>query len=324
MYNSEVIAFDSYFPEKIVTNEDLSNVVETSDEWIYSRTGIKERRISLNENTSDLCAKACMKILNKANVKPEELDIIIVATVTPDYLTPSTACIVQSKIGAKNAFAFDISAACSGFVYAVSIADKFIKSGIYKNIIVICGETLSKILDWSERSTCVLFGDGAGGVLVKRGNKSSILAENIHSNGNMALSMTAGYLPVSNTFNGLNHTDKDFYIKMNGRDIFNFVIKSIPKNIKELLEKACLNIDDIKFIVPHQANARLIEAVAKKLKIDISKFYLNIDKFGNTSSASIPMALSEMSEKGLLSEGDKIIITGFGSGLTLGSILMEI
>lgn len=324
MYNSEIIAFDSYCPERVVTNDDLSNFVETSDEWISSRTGIKERRISLDENTSDLCAKACMNILNKASLSPKELDMIIVATVTPDYLTPSTACIVQSKIGAVNAFAFDISSACSGFAYAVCIADKFIKSGLYKNVVVICGETLSKILDWSERSTCVLFGDGAGGVLLRRSEKNSILAEDLHSNGNMALSMTAGYLPVSNTFNGISHTDNDFYLKMNGRDIFNFVVKSVPKSINSLLEKTSTNIDDIKYIVPHQANSRIIEVVAKKLKIDISKFYLNIDKFANTSSASIPIALSEMIQKGLISKNDKIIISGFGSGLTWGSILMEI
>lgn len=322
MYESKIISFGSYLPENIVTNDDLSKFIDTSDEWIYKRTGIKKRRISTGENTSDICFHTAQKILENSNISADEIDLIIVATTTPDYLTPSTACIVQGKIGAKNALAFDISAACSGFVYGLSIADKFIKSGVYKNAIVIGGEILSKFLNWNDRSSCVLFGDGSGGVLISRGNKSSIIAEDLHSDGQSYNALKAGAVPVTNPF--VKNENNDFYLTMGGKEIFNFAIRSVPKSIRTLIEKSNISLEEIKYIVPHQANIRIVEMFAKKLKISMDKFYTNINEYGNTSSGSIPIALSQMVEKGVINEGDKIIITGFGAGLTWGSLLIEI
>jgi len=324
MYELKIAAFDNYLSDMAVTNDNLSEFIDTSDQWIYSRTGIKERRISDGITTSGLCAETAKKLLNKSNIDAKDIDLIIVSTMSPDYLTPSSACLVQSLIGAENAFCFDINAACSGFVYALSVADKFIKSGTYKNAIVFGAETLSKLIDWNDRSTCVLFGDGAGGVLLTRGDKKCIIAEDLHSDGSLALSLTAGKMNLNNPFIEKKDIKDDFYVKMNGRDIFNFAVKNVPLSIKTVLEKSPFTIDDINWIVPHQANSRIVEFVAKKLNISMDKFYLNIDKYGNTSAASIPIALGEMSKKGLLKDGDKIIITGFGGGLTWGSILLEI
>lgn len=325
MFNSKLIAFGHCVANKVMTNDDLSKFVETSDEWISSRTGIRERRISEDKNTSDLCVETAKKLLERAKMEAEELELIIVATITPDYLTPSTACIVQGKIGAVNAMAFDLNAACSGFVYALGVAEKFIRCGTYKNIMVIGAETISKIVDWSDRSTCVLFGDGAGGVILSRNeeDKNCIIAEDMHSDGSGWQYITGGIIPLKNTFVKAPE-DINYSFEMDGRGVFNFATKMVPKSVKLVLEKAELDFDDIKYIVPHQANTRIIEVVAKKLKLPLEKFYLNTDRFGNTSAASIPIALSEMNEKNLLQKGDKIIITGFGGGLTWGSVLIEI
>lgn len=324
MINTKITEFERYAPDNLVSNSVLSTIVDTSDEWISSRTGILKRRISTGEDTSDVASKVAQKLIQKAKISPNDIDIIIVATITPDYLTPSTACIVQGNIGANNAFSFDINGACSGFVYALSMAHKFLKAGIYKNAIVIGAEILSKIVDWKNRSTCVLFGDGAGGVLIQsNGDKDAIIAEDLHSDGTSWEAITGGKLSVSNPFTEEEDADK-FFLEMNGRDVFNFATKTVPKSIKSLLKQSNMNIDDIKYIVPHQANYRIIDVVAKKLNTDIDKFYLNLEHYGNTSSASIPIALSEMSEKGLIKEGDKLILTGFGAGLTWGSILIDI
>ena len=323
MNNSSFLSFAGCTGDKVVTNDDLSKVVETSDEWISSRTGIRERFISTNRNTSELCIEAGKKAIEKANIDPLEIDLIIVATITPDCLTPSTACLVQAGLGAKNALAYDINAACSGFVFATATADKFIKSGIYRTALVFGGETLSKVLDWNDRSTCVLFGDGAGAAVMRAdGNACGIIAEDLHSDGSMADAIVAGNIPLKNPY--ANEDDKGMFLTMNGRDVFNFATKTVPKSVSAVLEKSNLTIDDIKYIVPHQANYRIVEVMAKKLQTSMDKFYLNIDRYGNTSAASIPLALAEMSEKGLLKKGDRIIITGFGGGLTYGTLLMEI
>ena len=324
MFSSKIIGFESYLPKNTITNDDLSNIVETSDEWIYSRTGISKRCISTKENTSYFATNVGKKLLEKANMSPEDIDIIIVATITPDYLTPSTACIVQGKLEAKNALAFDINVACSGFVYALSIADKFLKSGMYKNALVIGAETLSKIVDWQDRGTCVLFGDGSGGALLSASKDyNSILAEDLNADGASCEAITGGNLDVKNPFVE-NKEDSSFYLQMNGRDVFNFATKTVPKSVNQVLEKANLTLDDIKYIVPHQANSRIVEVVAKKLKVGLDKFYLNLQNYGNTSAASIPIALSEMSKNQLLQKGDKIIITGFGAGLTWASMIIQI
>lgn len=322
MLNTGIRAVDYYAPSKVVTNDDMSLVVDTSDEWIYSRTGIKHRHLSTGEDTSDLCVKVARGLVEKSGIDPIDIDLIIVGTITPDYATPSTACIVQGAIGAVNAFAFDISAACSGFVYALSIADKFIKSGKCKNAMVIGAETLSKIVDWSDRSTCVLFGDGAGGVIAEARQEGGIIAEDIHSKGQDALKMTGNERKPSNMVykpEGENNP----YLVMDGRAIFNFATRAVPHSVNELLAKSGLSADDIKYIIPHQANSRIIDIVARKLNIPIEKFYLNIDEYANTSAASIPLALGEMESKGLIKKGDKIILTGFGAGLTWGSMLIE-
>lgn len=329
MYNSAIVSLESYTPKRVVTNDELSKLVDTSDEWIASRTGISKRHISTGENTSDMATIVAKKLIEKADISSLDVELIIVATISPDYLTPATACIVQGAIGAVNAVCFDISAACSGFVYALSIADKFIKSGVYKNAIVIGAEVLSKTIDWSDRATCVLFGDGAGGVFIKADkNKNSIIAEDLHSDGSNYKCLTSSKINFKTPFSADTSEgaseEKENYLKMNGREVFNFAVKKVPISINDLLKKAKLTLDDIKFIVPHQANSRIVQGIAKKLNTSMDKFYLNLDRFGNTSAASIPIALSEMIEKKIVKKNDKIVITGFGGGLTWGSILIEL
>ena len=324
MYKTEIAAYANYLPPKAVTNDDLSTMVETNDEWIRTRTGISTRHVSTGETASDMCVKVAEKLIEKSGISPLDIDMIIVATITPDFSTPNTACLVQAAIGAENAFAFDLSAACSGFVYAMSVADKYIKSGAAKNILVFGSEVLSAITDWTDRSSCVLFGDGAGGVLVRASETSGgVIAEDIHSNGTDGHKLTGNALYIDTPFFD-NEKQKQPYLQMDGRAIFTFATKKVPQSVSALLEKAGVSKDDIAYIVPHQANYRIVEAMAKRLDMPLDKFYMNIDKCGNTSSASIPIALAEMDEKGLLKKGDKIVITGFGGGLTWGSILLEI
>ncbi len=321
MINTGIKAVECYVPERVVTNDELSRIVDTSDEWITSRTGIRRRHLSTGENTSQLCINIGNKLLDKTGVKAEEIDLIIVATITPDYATPSVACQVQKALGCVNAFAFDISAACSGFVYSLSVADKFIRSGQYKNILVFGAETLSKITDWTDRNTCVLFADGGGGALLGPREGAGIIAEDLHARGD-DISLTGRHHVVENMV--CKDAEKGYpYLIMDGRAIFNFATRVVPDSVNRILEKSGLGLEDIRYIVPHQANSRIIDIVARKLKADISKFYINVDEYGNTSAASIPIALSEMSGKGMLERGDRIIITGFGAGLTWGSMLIE-
>lgn len=322
MLKTGIKAVDYYVPEKVVTNDDLSKIVETNDEWITTRTGIKRRHLSTGENTSQFCIEVGRKLLAKTNTNPEEIDLIVVATITPDYSTPSTACIVQGALECKNAWAFDLSAACSGFVYALSVADKFVKSGQYKKVLVFGAETLSKIVDWEDRATCVLFGDGAGGALVEANEEGGIIDEDLHSKGEDGLKLTGGEKNIHNMVFQASEKDKTF-LEMDGRAIFNFATRNVPKSIQTLLDRNSLTMDDVKYIVPHQANYRIIEIVAKKLNASMDKFYINVDEFGNTSAASVPIALGDMDSKGLLEKGDYIIITGFGGGLTWGSTLIK-
>jgi 3-oxoacyl-[acyl-carrier-protein] synthase-3 len=324
MYNSRIVACASCYPDAVVTNDDLSKIVETNDEWISSRTGIKERRVSTGQTTSQLCIAAGKSIIEKTGIDPLDIDLIIVATLTPDFATPNTACLVQGALGCDNALCFDVSAACSGFVYAMSIANKFIRSGEYKKVLVFGAEVLSKITDWTDRSTCVLFGDGGGGALLEATEEPcGVLAEDMHSKGKDAMSLTANEILPKN-FKYTPEEEDRKYIAMDGRAIFSFATKNVRVSIKNVLEKAGLTIDDIKYIVPHQANYRIIEVLAKKLGAPEEKFYMNLEKYGNTSAGSIPLALGEMFEKGLLEKGDKIIISGFGGGLTWGSMLIQL
>lgn len=322
MNNVKIIGVGSYAPERVVTNFELSEIVDTSDEWISSRTGIKERRITEGENTSSLAAKAALGAIKDAKIDPLELDLIILATTSPDSFTPSTACLVQAIIGADNATCFDIGAACSGFIYGLNVATQFIKTGAAKTVLVIGAEVLSKILDWEDRSTCVLFGDGAGAAILKRSETNGILSIFTGSDGKGAEFLECPAVSVKNPFVSENH-EKTEVISMNGKEVFRFAVKAMPTGIEEVLKDSPYTIDDIKYIVPHQANMRIIEHVAKKLNIDSSKFFINLDRYGNTSAATIPIALDEMSKAGLLESGDKIIIIGFGGGLTFGSALIE-
>lgn len=323
MYFSKIISTGVYVPERIVTNDDLSRIVDTNDEWIVSRSGIGNRHFSADENTSHLASKAAKNILEKINKDPKEIELIIVATVSADYTTPSVACLVQAQIGAENAVAFDIGAACSGFVFGLSVADKFIKSGVYSNAIVIGSEVLSKYLDFEDRGTCVLFGDGAAGVYLERSEKGGILAENLGSDGGKGMALTGGFSQVVNAFNGEQRSGKDFFLKMDGRVIFDFATRKAPKSIMTLLESAGVAKEEVDIVLPHQANSRIVEVVSRKVKIPMDKFYMNMYEYGNTSSASIPIALNEMMEKGLIKEGNKMVICGFGAGLTWGSMLIE-
>lgn len=323
MITSKIVATGAGLPEQIITNDDLAKIVDTSDEWISQRTGIKERRISSGENLSVLASRSAKQIIERAGIEAEEIDLIIVATCTADYGTPCLACMVQKEIGAANAVAFDVTAACSGFLFATSVADKFIRCGVYKNALVIGGELLSKIIDWTDRSTCVLFGDGAAGVLLERTEgDDGIVVEELGSQGDMYEVLTDGYTAASNAFNDVPPLDKMDFVHMDGREVFKFATKKIAESVSRVMDKAGVTSEEIKYFVPHQANARIVEVAARKLDIPYEKFYMNIERFGNTSSASIPTALNEMNEKGLLQKGDKVILCGFGGGLSWGTILL--
>lgn len=324
MIYSKISALAHYAPESVLTNDDLSRIVDTSDEWIKSRTGISSRHISDGEGTVDICTKIANELLEKSGISADAIDLIIVGTISPDYACPSVACLVQGNIGADNAFAYDLSAACSGFIFSMATADKFIKSGQYKTAMVIGAETMSKLVDWSDRSSCVLFGDGGGGAILTASDEPcGILCEELKAKGKDGLSLTVNQRQILNT-KYIPKVEDNRYLYMDGKMIFNFATKVVPGSVSNILEKSGLSIDDIKYIVPHQANSRIIDIIARKLKCSIDKFYINIESYGNTSAGSIPIALSEMSKKGLIQKGDKIIATGFGGGLTWGSLLIEI
>ncbi|GAB6169938.1 ketoacyl-ACP synthase III [Clostridium carnis] len=312
----------AYLPSRIVTNSDLSTLVETSDKWITERTGIKERRISEGEDTSVIASKAALKAIESAGITANEIDLIIVATVTPDMFTPSVACMVQKEIGADNALAFDINAACSGFLFAMHTAEGMLKSFNYSNALIIGAETLSKILDWTDRSTCILFGDGAGAAVLSKSNKKGIIKSISKTDGAKGDCLVSGAMDVINPY-VQNIQNKKKFISMEGKAVFRFATSIIQECIEKVLEESNCTLDEIKFIVPHQANIRIIEYASKKLNIEKEKFFVNLDRFGNTSSASIPIALAEMNELGKLKDKDKIILVGFGGGLSYGVVLIE-
>lgn len=328
MREVKITGTGQYVPKNIVTNDDLSKIVDTNDEWITSRTGIKERRISQGENTSDLAFRAGELALKKANVNAEEIDLIIVATLTADMLTPSVACMVQSKLNATKAAAFDLNAACSGFIYALSIGTQFIKTSVYNKVLVIGAEVLSKIVNWEDRSTCVLFGDGAGAVVLEASSCPGIISVDLGADGKKRDALQCDALPVVNPYlekraSLIEEVKKEKYVVMDGKEVFRFATGIMADSVEKLLRQANLNKEQIKYIVPHQANFRIIDYASKKLDIDINKFYINLDRYGNTSGASIPIALNEMNEKELLKKGDYIVLVGFGGGLTFGAALIQ-
>lgn len=323
--NVTIRSVGKYVPETILTNDELSHWLDTSDEWIFTRTGIKQRHISLTEDTSDLCIKAACKALKRANINGEDVGLIIVATMSPDSQSPSVACLVQEEIGAHQAMVFDVSAACSGFIYACSIAEKMLLHSTYEYALVLGGEVMSKVVDWKDRSTAVLFGDGAGGILLqKHSHTHSFLGEEIHADGTRGQALKSGENTVSNVLT--EKKKEESYLRMDGREIFDFVVRTVPKNIRSVVENNELKLEDVDYYLMHQANARLIQAVAKKLKLPMEKFPMNISKYGNTSAASLPILLEELVEEGKIEFGSNqtIVLTGFGGGLTWGSLLIRV
>lgn len=317
---ARIIGTGSAVPEQIVTNEDLSKIVETSDEWISSRSGIKERRVAKEETTTSLAILAGKRALENAGIASEEIEVIIVATCTPDCFFPNTACQVQEAIGAKHAVAFDLSAACSGFLFALSTAQAYIKGGIYQKALIIGAETMSKMIDWSDRSTCVLFGDGAGAAVVSAEETGVLeLVQKSDGTGKGVLSCKA-----RETRNLLNHeSETKEYLYMEGQPVFKFAVKTVPECVEEILEKAEVKKEEIRYYILHQANSRIIQSVAKRLKEPEEKFPMNLSLYGNTSAASIPILLDEMNRNGMLNRGDKLVLSGFGAGLTWGAVLLE-
>lgn len=325
MKRAGIIGMGSYLPKKQVSNFDLKKIVDTSDEWITTRTGISFRRVaSYEEAASDLGVEASKMALDNAKIESKDIDLIITASASPDMIFPSTACIIQSKLKAKNAAAFDVQAGCTGFVYALTIAQQFISSGMYKNVLVVGTEVLSKMVDWEDRNTCVLFGDGAGAVVVSEVEQGGILASVLGADGDGAdlLALPAGGTrePASaDTINKRRH-----YIKMNGNEVFKFAVRILEQTTLDVVNKANLKLEDVDFIIPHQANYRIIDAAVKRLKFDEKKMIINLYNYGNMSSASIPVALDEAYQAGRVKKGDKIVLVGFGAGLTWGANLLEL
>ncbi|MCT4575418.1 MAG: ketoacyl-ACP synthase III [Alphaproteobacteria bacterium] len=319
MKKSVITGWGSYVPEKILSNNDLEKLVETSDEWITKRTGIKERRIAADDQlTSDLAVIAAEKAIKKSGLDKNDIDLIIVATTTPDFTFPSTATIVQNKLGIDNKCpSFDMQAVCCGFVYAFSTADNYIKSGMYKNILVIAAETMSRIIDWTDRGSCILFGDGAGAFVLSATENTDrgVLSNHLHSDGS--------HLESLKTTGGASSSDKVGKITMAGNDIFKLAVNLISSSIEDALEHNNLTANDIDWFVPHQANLRIIKGVAKKVKLENEKVVVNIEKVGNTSAASIPIAWAEALEEGKIKQGDLVVIEALGGGLTWGSSLIK-
>ncbi|UQZ36535.1 3-oxoacyl-ACP synthase [Paenibacillus sp. PK3_47] len=319
-----IIGTGKYVPEKILTNSDLEQMVETNDEWIVSRTGIRERHIAApHEATSDLAYEAALKALESANMKAEDLELIIVATITPDSAFPSTACILQDKLGAKGAAAFDLSAACSGFVYSLATATGFLQTGMYNNALIIGADTLSRITDYTDRNTCVLFGDGAGAVIlgeVPEGRGFQSFDLGAEGSGGSLLKMEAGgsRLPASQQ----TIEEKKHFIYMNGREVFKFAVRVMGTATERVLAKAGLGKEDIDLFVPHQANIRIIQSAMQRLDLQENKCVINVDRYANTSAASIPLALVEAAEEGRMKEGDTVLMVGFGGGLTWGASVL--
>lgn len=320
-----IIGIGSCLPEKIVTNNDMEKIVDTTDQWIRTRTGISERRMADEKTaTSDLATIASMRALESANLSPEEIDLIIVSTVTPDMMFPSTACIVQKNIGAINAAAFDLEAACAGFLYGLSIADSLVRAGGFNRILVIGAETLTKILDFSDRNTCVIFGDGAGAAIVSEVPEGyGIMSTYIGADGRGGdlLKVPAGGSRIPSSIESVQN--RLHYVKMDGKEVFKFAVKIMGDAAEKALEKCGLTKEDIDYLIPHQANIRIIEASVKRLKISHDKVYINLDKYGNMSSASVAIAIDEANSKGLLNDGDTVVLVGFGGGLTWGSAVLK-
>lgn len=315
---SRIIGTGAYLPEKILTNKDLEQQVDTSDDWIRARTGIGQRHIASDqEQTSDLACAASRKALAAAGIEAVDLDLIIVATTTPDMVFPSTACIVQAKLGARNCPAFDMQAVCSGFVFGLATADQFIRSGVCRTALVVGAEIYSRILDWTDRGTCVLFGDGAGAVVLRAGDTPGIISSHLHADGTHA-----GMLSVPGSVAGGKVVGRP-YVQMDGQAVFKFAVKVLGEVVDETLAANRLRVSDIDWLIPHQANIRIIQATARKLGIGMEKVVVTVERHANTSAASIPLALDEAVRDGRICAGQHVLLEGVGGGFTWGSVLMR-
>lgn len=322
---AHITGWGMYVPDRVLNNEDLAEMVDTSDGWIRARTGIAERRIAApKETTATMALKAAQEALRVADIDPSKVDLIIVASATPDHFFPSTACLVQDALGATKAGAFDLSAGCSGFVYGLSVGSDLIVSGAYENVLVIGAETMSRVVDWTDRNTCILFGDGAGAVLLSvNETPGGILSSTLGSDGSggdlLIIPAGGSRHPASNetVAEGLH------YIHMNGREIFRFATRAMSKAASQAIKKADLRLEDIDLLIPHQANQRIIDSAAKALKLPPEKFFLNLERYGNTSAASIPIALCEAIETGRVKRDDHLVLVGFGAGLTWGAAVVH-
>ncbi len=325
MIHARIIGTGSYAPKKVLTNHDLEKLVDTSDEWIIERTGIKERRVvEKGQSTSDLAYEAGRRALKAARLAAEDLDLILVATMTPDTILPSLGCVVQEKLGAKKAAAFDIYAACSGFIYGLSMASAYIKSEMYSNVLLVGAEVLSRFTDWEDRTTCVLFGDGAGAVVLQRhSGKRGVLSTHLHSDGSLGSLLT---VPAGGALHPSTHYTVDkrmHYIKMKGNETFKVAVRALEDVVQEALEHNKVRPEEIDLLVPHQANLRIIQAMAQRLNMPMEKVVLTIHKYGNTSAASIPMALDEAVQDGKIKDHTLILLEAFGGGLTWASALVR-
>jgi len=312
----------SYLPEKILTNDDLAQFVDTSDEWIQTRTGIRQRHVAAEgETTCDLAYQAALRALDAAGVAASELDLIIVGTTTPDLIFPSTACLLQHRLGAEGCPAFDVNAACSGFVYALTVADKFVRSGAAKNVLVVGAETLTRMLDWNDRTTCVLFGDGAGAVVLKPDTETGILSTHLHADGGKKellwnpVGVSVGFRPEEK--------NAGVRVLMAGSDVFKHAVKALDSVVDETLEANGLDRHDLDWLIPHQANLRIIDATAKRLEMPMERVIVTVDRHGNTSSGSVPLALDEAVRSGRVQRGQLLLLEAFGGGFTWGSALLR-
>lgn len=310
----------SALPKLVVTNDDLSKIMDTSDEWISSRTGIRSRHLAVEENLTELATKAAKQALEESGVKAEDLDMILTATFSADTICPSLSCVIQRELNAVNAVGFDINAACSGFLFALQTADAYIKAGIYKKILVIGGEILSKLMDWNDRSTCVLFGDGAGAAVVEANEEYGILGNVQGSDGSRGDAIYLEDRKINNPY--VKKGDEPSYVSMNGQDVYKFAVKTVPNAILEALKQAETAIEDVDLFVLHQANIRIIESVAKRLKVPMDKFPTCLEECGNLSAGSVPVLLDKINKKGMLKKGDTVVLAGFGAGLTWGASVL--